>query len=125
MGNSDTLPHDFTVLDWIGVAVVAVAAATLASFPLTIAPTWRGMLDEVGGGVPTFTALVLGLWWAPTLGLVAAGCVATAIGLREQVTLSRRRLFVVVGFVVALVGVGITIVGVYLPVLAMADAVKG
>ena len=125
MSNSDTGSHDLTVLDWIGVAIAALAAAALASFPVTIAPTFRGMFHDFSTALPGVTSLVLTSWWAPTIALVAGGCVATAIGLHYQLTLGRRRLLVLLGFLIALTGVGITVIGMYLPIFQVADVAKG
>ena len=95
----------------------------LASFPLTIAPTWRGMLSDFGGAVPTLTSIVLTDWWAPVFALTAAACVAGAVGAANHLTLWGRRRLVVAGFAVVLAGVGLTLVGAYLPIFALTNAV--
>jgi hypothetical protein len=113
----------FTVLDWLGTVVAGFSAFGLLLFPLA-GRTFASMFRDVGSAnhLPALTRLVISGWLPVILGLlVVSGVVA---GVRAATPLSRRRAFIVGAFVLGGVGFGVCLVGLYLPIFAIADAVK-
>jgi len=111
-----------TALDWIGAALAWLLALALLLFPLVVLPSFRAMFSDLGGELPQLTRLVLTPW--PALGLGATAAASTAAGvalLRSGVGL--RRGLIVAGFFVALLGLGLCLAGVYLPIVELAGAV--
>lgn len=106
-----------TALDWIAAALGWLLAGALVLFALVHAPGFRKMFEEFGGELPVLTRLVLTPWPA-----LAACAVATAT-LVGGVAL-RRRALIVIGFFLALGGLGLCVAGVYLPIFEVAGAVK-
>lgn len=115
--------HSLTVLDWIGVAVAASSGVGLATFPV-VGQRFATMFDDLGprAALPLLTRLVLTTWFP--LGLALFVVVAIAIGLRGARALAARRAWIVGAFLVGAAGFATCFVGVYMPVFALAGAIK-
>ena len=82
------------------------------------------MFRDLGSAnhLPTLTRLVISGWLPVILGLfVVSGVV---VGVRGPIPLSGRRTLIVLAFVIGGVGFAVCLVGLYLPIFAVADAIK-
>lgn len=118
---TDARANAFTVLDWIGTALAASALVGLAALPLG---GFRAMFRDLGSPetLPLLTRVAL----LPGFTLVAAlpSAALLALGLWRSQPLVRRRVGVALSFVLACVAIGVTLLAMYLPVFAMAGAIK-
>ena len=114
---------DFTVLDWVGLVLVLLPVSFLLTWPWLLAPAYRSMFSDFGGELPLLTQLVLSPWLTLAFAVVSLGLVGGAALLRGA-SIGNRRALAVVAFVVALVGVAMCFLGVYLPIFQLADAIE-
>jgi hypothetical protein len=120
---ADGSAQQFTVLDWIGTVVAGSTGLGLLLFPFA-SRTFASMFRDFGpaANLPALTRLVISGWFPMLLGLVViAGVVA---GVRRAGSLSKRRAVLVGAFVLGGVSFGVCLVGLYLPIFAIANAVK-
>lgn len=122
MQATNPLSERFTVLDWIGVVLAAFSAVGLLLFPVA-GRTFAGMYKDFGssGDLPGLTRLATSAWFPPLLALFVGASIA--MGLRRR-PLGVRRAWVVSAFVLGGVSFGLCLVGAYLPVFAIAGAVR-
>ncbi len=92
----------------------------LLLFPVA-ARSFAGMYRDFGGPTPVLTQLVLA-GWIP-IGVAVPSLAALALGAFNR-TLGRRRAFVVGAFALGGVGLGVSLVGLYLPLFALANALS-
>jgi type II secretory pathway component PulF len=114
-------PPSFTGLDWVALAAAAWAVAGLLAFPVGHFETMFrdfGALDTL----PLPTRFVLWPWSRGVLALPAFA--AVALGFRARRGPSRRRTWFVVAVALGLVGAALCLVSMYLPIFALADAIK-
>ena len=118
----DDRGQDFTTLDWIGTLIAATTALGLLVFPIA-AQSFATMFREFGSrDLPALTRLALS-WWFPVV--LALPVIATfGLGLRGSAPIQHRRAWVVVAFVLGCFGIGICLVGVYLPIFSLAGSIK-
>jgi hypothetical protein len=112
----------FTALDWIAVALTLMVAMGIVVLVVGIAPAFAGMYADFGAAdaLPALTRFVLSPA-AAALGLVPSALAGA--GLRAR-PIAVRRGFVVVGFLVGLAMLGLCLVGLYMPIFAVTDAVR-
>jgi len=115
-------PQSFTILDWIGALVTGGSVFGLVGFPL-VGSTYVGMYEDFGASasLPLLTRLVISGWFPPLLAATAAA--PLALGLRPSRPLAQRRLWVVGAFLLGWGALGLCVVGLYLPIFALAGAV--
>jgi hypothetical protein len=106
-----------TALDWIAAALGWLLAGALILFALLYAPSFRKMFEDFGGDLPVLTRLVLTPWPALVACAIATATLVGGVALR-------RRALIVLGFFLALGGLGLCVAGVYLPIVEIAGAVK-
>jgi hypothetical protein len=113
----------FTALDWLGMMHAGFSALGLLLFPVA-GRSFGSMFRDLGSGeqLPALTKLAISGWFPILLGLVVLSLVLT--GLRRALPLSRRRLALVGAFVLGGAGIGVCLIGIYLPIFAVADAVQ-
>ena len=115
-------PERFSTLDRMGTVAALFAALALLSFPI-FGHNFATMFQDFGSPehLPTLTRLAV-TWWFP----VSLGLLVTAVILAggSPLPLKVRRACIVVAFLVGCIGLGLCVVGVYLPVFQLADAVK-
>jgi hypothetical protein len=113
----------FTVLDWIAALVAVCGILGLLVFPLA-GRTYAGMFEDFGAGasLPLLTRLAISVWFPPTLSVPASA--SLALGLAASRPLMKRRLWVVGAFVLGWGALGVCVVGLYLPIFVLADAIR-
>ena len=113
----------FTVLDWLGTVVAGFSAVGLLLFPVA-GRSFGSMFRDLGSGshLPTLTTLAISGWFPMLLGLLVG--TGVVVGVRPTVPLARRRILIVGAFVLGGIGFGLCLVGVYLPIFAIAGAVR-
>jgi hypothetical protein len=114
----------FSILDWIGVVVAIVATLGLFAFPIGVAPTWKSMLADFGGTMPSITDLVLRPWFTPTLALVPTVLLVGTWRGRTFYRIRIRRGLIVAAFAWATAAVAFTMIAMYQPVFQMAGAIQ-
>jgi type II secretory pathway component PulF len=114
----------FTALDWMAVALVALAAIVLAGFPFTVAPSFARMYADFGGPLPAVTRVIMTPWAAPSLGLVAAMPAVIAVALSGSAPAHVRRGMVLASFLLAGVAIGAVIYALYAPIFDLAGKIK-
>jgi hypothetical protein len=116
------LAEPFTSLDWIGVVVAAFSALVLAMFPLA-GEAFAVMLKDFGSAddLPVLTRLATSTWFPMALAFPVIAALLT--GVRGRGPIARRRAWIVAAFVLGCAGFAVCLVGVYLPVFALAGAV--
>ena len=116
-----TALSQLTALDWIGVTLVVFPCLFCMQFPFVLAPIFAGLLADMGGPVPPLTTLVLQPWLAPTLAVVPL--LVLAAGLLMRLSIGRRRLLIVVAFVVGASIAGLCLAGLYAPIFSLAGRI--
>lgn len=111
---------ELTAVDMVAVVVAGLAALALAVFPF-IAASFARIFRDLGGDLPVFTRMVL-VPWQPVLALVSAGLIV--FGLRAPRALRARRVAIAAAFAVAFFSFAACVVGLYLPIFAMAGSIK-
>lgn len=122
MRDSDNPLEELTALDWIAVVGVCAAALFCFQFPFLTAPHFAKMFADFGGELPDLTQLAMTTWFPLMLGLNPASIVFHALSGKH--TLGRRRLLIVVAFVVGLIACGVCLVAMYAPVFAIAGRIQ-
>ena len=116
-------PTPLSALDWIAASLALLLDVALVLFALVHAPSFRGMFADFGGELPLLTRLVLTPWPALVICAAATALVLTGVALTRS-AMGLRRGLIVLGFLVALIGLGVCVVGVYLPIVEVAGAVR-
>jgi uncharacterized BrkB/YihY/UPF0761 family membrane protein len=111
---------ELTSLDMVSVVVAGLAAIALAIFPF-IAASFARVFKDLGGEIPLFTRMVL-VPWQPVLALASAG--AIAFGLRARRPLRQRRVALAGAFALAFFSFAGCVIGLYLPIFALAGSIK-
>ncbi|MFO0722199.1 MAG: hypothetical protein U1E65_00365 [Myxococcota bacterium] len=117
----DQAEQELSAGDWIGAVVGGLVTFVLFVFPIAIGPTFERMFQDFGGTLPKVTELVLQIWFAPLLGVLPLGLLAFGLA---QGPLRRRRLALVLAFLVGATELGLVIWAVYLPVFALAGRIE-
>jgi hypothetical protein len=116
-------PRPFTILDWVGMAAAGFSALGLLVFPVA-GRSFAAMFQDFGSPehLPTLTKLATS-WWFPMLfGLLVA--IGLVLGTRRASPLGRRRAWIVGAFVLGGAAFALCLVGAYLPIFAVAGAMK-
>src|SRR5437016_1476077 len=72
--------RSFTVLDWVGVAVVCKTILALASLPPYLAPRFKQMFADFGGTLPALTRWITSYGWlGPLVALLPASLVVAGL----------------------------------------------
>jgi hypothetical protein len=116
-------PKPFTILDWGGTVVAGFSAVGLLSFPV-VGRSFAAVFRDFGDAerLPALTRLAISGWFPIALGLVVG--TGVTLGVRQASDLGRRRAWIVGAFVVGAAGFALCLVGVYLPIFALAGAIK-
>lgn len=114
----------FTVLDWIGVAVVCKTIIALASLPPYLAPRFKQMFAEFGETLPALTRWITSYpWLGPLVALVPESLVAAGLA-APPLSLGNRRWLLVVAFLVAGGALALFVFGLYMPIFELAGSIK-
>lgn len=113
----------FTALDWIGVVAAGFSCVSLLAFPIA-GRAFAQMFEDVGSraSMPLLTQLATSFWFPLVLAVPVGTCLG--FGLQRRRPLQGRRAWVAGAFVLGCLFFGLCLVGTYLPVFAIADAVK-
>jgi hypothetical protein len=120
----DRQAGSFTVLDWIGALFAGKAVIGLLAFWFVAGRSFESTFRDLGSAeqLPMLTRIVISSWFPTTVGLIAA--VGLALGIRPGAALRRRRAWIVGAFVLGGAGLGLCVVGAYLPVFELAGKIK-
>lgn len=111
---------ELTALDIVSAIVAGLAAFALAVFPF-VAASFARIFRDLGGELPLFTRFVL-IPWQPLLALASAG--AIVYGLRGRRPLRQRRVALAAAFALAFFTFTACVIGLYLPIFALAGSIK-
>lgn len=104
-----------------------LAAATIVALLLLsqqVAPAQAEMFLSFGAvELPWVTRLVLDGWFPAGIAILATFLLMMSLALR-RLSLSRKRGLIVAAFVVAFLGAVATLIGLYLPIFAVAGAIQ-
>lgn len=120
--NMDHSQESFTTFDWVGVILTGFATLGLLLFPF-VGRTFSVMFEDLSdkGALPLLTRLATSAWFPLLLAL--PGGVGLALCLQRRRPLGHRRACIVGAFVFCGIAIALCIVGVYLPLFKLADAV--
>jgi hypothetical protein len=111
----------FGVLDGLGAALAALGALALATFP-TAGGNFAAMFEDFGSlsELPLLTRLATTTWFPLLLAATVAGMLGVGFGRRAPA----RRYWLLGAVVLGAAGFALCLVGVYLPIFAIAGAIK-
>ncbi|HZJ54053.1 MAG TPA: hypothetical protein VFD38_07935 [Myxococcaceae bacterium] len=104
-------------------ALVAVSGLLSLALPLVVAPMFRRLSESLGAAAPGGLGGALQGWFPLVLGLAPLALVAYALAVRQPLT--RRRLVLVLAFVLTVLAGGMSLVAVYATLFSMAGAATG
>ena len=119
----DTSLSRLSVLDWIGVLVVAGSGVLGLIVPALIAPMFRRLSESLGATGPSLAAWVLQGWVPGSLALLPLAVLVLALAIPQP--LMRRRMLLVLAFALTVVAAGALLVALYGTIFAMAGAAAG
>lgn len=119
----DTSLSRLSVLDWIGVLVVAGSGVLGLIVPALIAPMFRRLSESLGATGPSLAAWVLQGWVPVSLAVLPLAVLALALAVPQP--LMRRRMLLVLAFALTVVAAGALLVALYGTIFAMAGAAAG
>jgi len=117
---SDTALSRLSVLDWIGVLIVAASGAITLLFPLFIGPMFGRLASSLGATGPSVGSWLLQGWVPLLLGVLPLTLVAYALVVPHP--LLRRRLLLVIAFALTILASVVLLFAVYGALFAMAGA---
>lgn len=100
--------------------MVALSGLVSLALPLAVAPMFRRLSESVGAGAPGGFGSVLQGWLPFALGLAPLALVVYALAVRQSV--ARRRLFLVLAFMLTVLAGGVFLVALYATLFSMAGA---
>ena len=111
-------------LDGVLIAGALFASAAVAAFPFFVVPTFVAMYQDFGSQLPILTRVVIGSAYSlGTIGVVVLACVVgVVLVLAGQRGPGRISLLVATG--VGMLMCAFTMMGLYLPILQVAGAVR-
>lgn len=116
-------PSALSALDWIAAGLGLLLAGVLVVFAVVHIPRFRGMFADVGAELPWVTRVVLSAWPPLLVSALAVGLTIAGLALTHH-ALGLRRALLVAAFFVPLLGLGLCLAGVYLPIFQLAGAVR-
>lgn len=116
----DTSLARLSVLDWIGVLVVAGSGAFGVLVPALIAPLFRRLSDSLGSTAPSMSAWVLHGWVPAVLGVLPLAVLTAALAVPLRVT--QRRMLLVLAFALTVVATAVLLVALYGTLFSLAGA---
>ncbi len=119
----DTSLTRLSVLDWIGVLVVAGSGLLSLGVPLLVVPMYRRLSESLGTTGPSFAGAVLQGWMPAALGLLPLALVAYALAVPQP--LMRRRMVLVLAFALTVLASAVLLVALYGTLFQMAGAATG
>jgi hypothetical protein len=120
--NDSQSPNEFTVLDWVGCVWVVMWILPLF-FLNRITPSFLEMFSSMGCALPVLSIIVLKPWFGPLLGIVSAGIFSLQWVEWFHKRLLRRRLIVVLSYIIASLFDAICFIALYLPIFRMASPI--
>lgn len=121
-GPDDTSLGRLSLLDWIGVVLVASSGVLSAVVPLALGPMFRRLSESLGAPPGTSVGLLQG-WIPVTLGVAPLVLVVWALGVRQSI--GRRRLLLVVAFALTVLAGAVSLLALYSALFSMAAAPTG
>ena len=119
----DTSLSRLSLLDWIGVLVVAGSGVLGLIVPALLAPMFRRLSESLGATGPSLAAWVLRGWVPVSLAMLPLAVLAVALAVPQP--LMRRRMLLVLAFALTGVAAGALLVALYGTIFAMAGAAAG
>ena len=118
----DTSLSRLSVLDWIGVVVVASSGLLSLAIPLAVGPAFRRLSDSLGA-TPAPAGLLLQGWIPLVVGLSPLGLMAFALVVPQP--LGRRRLVLVLAFALTVLAGALFLFALYGTLFSVAGAPTG
>ncbi len=114
-------PQKFALFDWAGVAFAGLTIARLVAFA---GADWKTLFRDFGslGELPLLTRIFLVPWVRIVPALLAAA--SLAMGFRSRRRQAQRRIWIWGAFIIALVGLALYVVAMYLPLFTLAGKIK-
>jgi uncharacterized BrkB/YihY/UPF0761 family membrane protein len=111
------------VIDWVVAALATSLALVIGATPFTVSPTFVGLFRDFGSieELPAITRLALSGWYGVGSAALLAGVTISAMAPRLGVV--ARRAMLGSCCALGLLGVGVYLFGVYLPLFELADLV--
>jgi hypothetical protein len=116
----DTSLARLSVLDWIGVALVVLSALVTLAVPLLVAPMFRRLSESLGAAAPAVGGTALQGWIPLVVSLGPLALVVYAVAFPQPVM--RRRLFLVLAFVLTILASAVLLIVFYGTLFSMAGA---
>jgi len=117
---SDNALSQLSVLDWIGVLIVAASGVITLLFPLFIGPMFGRLATSLGATAPSTGSWLLQGWVPLLLGVLPLALVAYALAV--PLPLLRRRLLLAAAFALTILASVVLLFAVYGALFSMAGA---
>ena len=121
-GPDETSLTRLSLLDWIGVVLVASSGLLSLVLPLAVGPMFQHLSESLGAPPGTNVGLLQG-WIPVALGVAPLVLVVWALGVRQS--LARRRLLLVVAFALTVLAGAVSLIALYGALFSMAAAPTG
>lgn len=119
----DTSLSRLSLLDWIGVLVVAGSGAFALIVPAFIAPRFTRLSESLGATDPSLASWVLHGWVPVSLAVLPLALLACALVVPQSVM--RRRMLLLLAFALTIVAAGALLFALYGTLFSIAGAASG
>jgi len=113
---------EFTVLDWLGFGVAALAEVFNVAFPFAIAPSFGKMFADFGSTLPALTQAAMSVWFPLALATIAF--VPFALSLDGSRPIGVRRALVLGGAALGGGSAALLLIAMYAPIFRLAENIK-
>lgn len=120
---SETSLTQLSLLDWIGVLVVAGSGGFGLLVPALIAPMFRRLSDSLGATGPSLASWVLHGWAPVVLGLLPLAVLTCALAVPLGVM--KRRLLLLLAFALTVIATAVLLFALYGTLFSVAGAAAG
>jgi|GEM_PF-446310 hypothetical protein len=122
-GPDDTSLNRLSVLDWIGVLLVAASALVSLVVPIVVAPMFGRLSESLGSPPPSPGRWLLQGWVPVALGVGPLVLVGYALAVRQSII--RRRVLLVLAFALTVLAGVVFLFALYTTLFSMAGAPTG
>jgi len=120
---SDTSLSRLSLLDWIGVLVVAGSGAFGLLVPALVAPMFRRLSESLGATGPSFASWVLQGWVPVSLAVLPLAVLTFALAVPQP--LMRRRMLLLLAFALTVLAAAALLFALYGTLFSIAGAAAG
>jgi len=119
----DTSLASLTWLDWMGVLVVSTSGLFALGVPLFVAPVFRRLGESLGAQAPSLPAALLQGWTPVLVGALPLALLAYGLVVRQSV--ARRRVALLLAFVLTVVECVVFLLALYATLFVAAGSAAG